>query len=207
MAYLCGRAAGDESNLSGATERRGASHDGGGCVRPWSARPADLCSRGTDRSTAGGNRSGCVRWRSPVRWHLLRRGLLLRADLRAATCASPGVHIRHRTCLSVGRETGVHDPQRTAVSPRHRSGVSVSLGQRMQVGQQVCLQAGIQAGRGGPRKCGRRRPAGRRCESEKGASAPSYRSPSLPPLSAGSPAAAAETEHVVRQAQPALPTL
>ena len=139
----------------------------GVCVRPWSARPADLCSRGAARGTAGGNRFGCARWRSPVRRHLLRRGLLLRADLRAATCSYPRLPIRLRARLSTGRETGMHDPQRTTVSHRDRSGLSVSLGQRMQVGQQVCLQAGIQAGRGGPRKCGRRRPAGRRCEVRK----------------------------------------
>ena len=132
----------------------------GVCVRPWSARPADLCSRGAARGTAGGNRFGCARWRSPVRRHLLRRGLLLRADLRAATCSYPRLPIRLRARLSTGRETGMHDPQRTTVSHRDRSGLSVSLGQRVQVGQQVCLQAGIQEDRGGPRGRDRGRAAG-----------------------------------------------
>ena len=92
-----------KTNLIYLAPRRGAGlHTTEGvCVRPWSARPADLCSRGADRGTAGGNRSGCVRWRSPVRRHLLRRGLLLRADLRAATCASPRLPIRHRARLSI----------------------------------------------------------------------------------------------------------
>ena len=101
-------------------------------------------------------------------------------------------YVSERVCRS-GRETGMHDPQRTTVSHRDRSGVSVSLGQRVQVGQQVGLQAGIQEGRGGPRGRGRRtpQPVSAAEAGSKKARPRRDRPPSLPPLSAGGPAAAA----------------